>query len=61
MKKPKLFDAIEWIVMNDMPEEGEAGTGHIATCLVADLFGLEVDKVLMHVRQLHAEITEDLQ
>ena len=58
MKKPKLFDAIEWIALNDLPDSFQ-DKGHITSCLVADLFDIEVEKVLKHVEELHKEVSND--
>jgi hypothetical protein len=45
MKRPSYRAAIDWIVYNDTPESID-DTGHIASCLVSDLFDIPVEKVI---------------
>lgn len=48
MKRPGYKEAIEWILYNDCPDD-EQSLGHITSCLVADLFGVPVEKVLKDI------------
>jgi hypothetical protein len=42
MKKSKYLEAIEWIVLNDLPPADD--DGWISVCLVADLFNVKKKK-----------------
>lgn len=50
--RPSLQRAVEWIALNDNPadhEDVDAVAGYISTILVADLFGIEAEKVARKV------------
>lgn len=48
MKRASYKEAVEWIVFNDPPDDN-ISKGHISVCLVADIFGVSVQKVLKDV------------
>lgn len=48
MKRASYKEAIEWIKYNDCPDDEES-KGHITTCLIADIFGVSVEKVLKDI------------
>jgi hypothetical protein len=54
MKKSKYLEAIEWIVLNDLPPADD--DGWISVCLVADLFNVKRKKVLADVRDLFEQM-----
>lgn len=48
MKRPSYKEAIEWVILNDCPEN-EGQTGHICSCLVADIFSVPIEKVMKDI------------
>lgn len=63
MKRASIRDAAWWIALNDDPAAHDAlredvVAGYISTCLVADIFGIEREKVARMViarRREHAK------
>jgi len=54
VKRASYREAVQWIASNDAPGdddalEVEAVRGYISTCLVADLFGVEAERVARDV------------
>ena len=48
MKRASYREAIQWIRDNDCPDDVES-KGHITSCLIADIFGVSVEKVLKDI------------
>jgi hypothetical protein len=60
MKRPSYRAAIDWICLNDMPESMK-DDGHISSCLVADLFGVGVEKVIRDAYNAQGERIKERQ
>lgn len=48
MKRASYKEAINWIAYNDCPDD-KYSLGHITSCLIADLFEVDIVKVLTDV------------
>lgn len=49
-RKPSYAEAVRWIAFNDNAGNGDSVydvQGYVSTCLVADLFGVDQEKVGM--------------
>ena len=64
MKRASLRDAAWWIALNDDPASPDAlrvdvVAGYVSTCLAADIFGVEREKIARMViarRREHAKL-----
>ncbi len=58
MKRASYRHAIDWVAWNDDPEtlEAEDIRGYISTLLVADLFGVEPERVALDIAEKREEL-----
>jgi hypothetical protein len=63
MKRASYREAVAWIAQNDEPEDGDADNvaGYISTTLVADIFGVDQERVgrdVVRYRVKHCGVEE---
>lgn len=58
MKRPSYRMAVEWAALNDesAATDPEEVAGTISVCLVADIFGLDVARVVRDVLRVRARV-----